>query len=335
MSLTLMGWPGHYIDSSYSTGSLADTFANPNFSSNFGNNLNIMMYEDSHHQCLDDPTYKGGYVQDYIDFAKYYNIPLTNVHIGFTNFDKVNAEPDQSFYPGSSPADGCNAADTYVRVLKDLGYAPSDFGSTFWWPNEQTQEPSGSFINPIPVAINEIYDFNHRVVDPSWNPPAPTPSIQPLAVSTMQYIVQSGDSLFAIAAQFNATVAQLVSWNPGIDPSNLQIGEGIFVRAGDAYMVQAGDTLTTLANFFNTTVSQLYTQNPHLDPQGDLDIGEVIALPLGVAYEVQSGDSFYKISQIMGISVDALQAANPGITILQPGQVLALPPAFYKERLAA
>ena len=43
------------------------------------------------------------------------------------------------------------------------------------------------------------------------------------------YVVQSGDTLGSIAGKYNTTVDQLMTLNPGVDPSALQPGERIRV----------------------------------------------------------------------------------------------------------
>lgn len=46
------------------------------------------------------------------------------------------------------------------------------------------------------------------------------------------------------------------------------------------------------------------------------------------AYTVKAGDTLSAIAVANGITVEELQAANPGLTdVIQPGQVLKLPPA--------
>lgn len=281
------------------------------------------MYEDPYHQCLDDPTYGAGYLVDYINLAKQFNIPLDCLHIGFTDFDGVPDQPGSSFYPGSSWADGCNAADTYVSILKSLGYTPSDFGNPYWWPNENTTT------GIIPTALNEINDFEHRLANPNWNPvnPPVNPPVQPIEPSSLNYTIQTGDTLYQIAQDFGTTVAQLQAWNPAIDPNNLQAGELLIVPAGNAYEIQPGDSLYSIAAFFNTNVAELETLNPDVNPS-NLTVGEVIALPPGHAYEIQQGDSLYSIAQIMQTTVAAIEAANPGLNpnTIQPGQVIAMPP---------
>jgi LysM repeat protein len=49
------------------------------------------------------------------------------------------------------------------------------------------------------------------------------------AANAQYYTIQSGDTLGAIAAQYNTTVDQLLTWNPGLDPAGLQPGQRIRV----------------------------------------------------------------------------------------------------------
>jgi len=53
--------------------------------------------------------------------------------------------------------------------------------------------------------------------------PATTPA------NAQYYVIQSGDTLGAIASQYDTTVEQLLTLNPDIDPSALQPGQRIRV----------------------------------------------------------------------------------------------------------
>ncbi len=44
------------------------------------------------------------------------------------------------------------------------------------------------------------------------------------------YVVQSGDTLGSLAQKYSTTVAQLMTLNPGIDPTALHIGQRIRVK---------------------------------------------------------------------------------------------------------
>jgi LysM repeat protein len=43
------------------------------------------------------------------------------------------------------------------------------------------------------------------------------------------YTIQAGDTLGAVAARYNTSVDQLLTWNPGLDPTALQPGQRIRV----------------------------------------------------------------------------------------------------------
>jgi LysM repeat protein len=70
------------------------------------------------------------------------------------------------------------------------------------------------------------------------NAAAPTTTITLTGSSTVSttapanaqyYVVQSGDTLGGVAAKYNTTVDQLLTLNPGVDPSALQPGQRIRV----------------------------------------------------------------------------------------------------------
>jgi LysM repeat protein len=44
------------------------------------------------------------------------------------------------------------------------------------------------------------------------------------------YVVQSGDTLGSIAQKYNTTVEQLMTLNPGVDPTALTVGQRIRVK---------------------------------------------------------------------------------------------------------
>ena len=59
-------------------------------------------------------------------------------------------------------------------------------------------------------------------------PPAPASTTTPVSVG-QTYVVQSGDIPETIAAKFGITTAELMAANPGIDPTNLQIGQVLII----------------------------------------------------------------------------------------------------------
>lgn len=123
-------------------------------------------------------------------------------------------------------------------------------------------------------------------------PPTETP--RPTATSANRvYEVQSGDTLLAIALEFDVSVADILAANPGLDAGSLQIGQEIIIpAAGSAppqaqatatsatttYTVQAGDTFGSIAADLGTTSAELQRLNPGVDPTR-LRIGQVIVVP--------------------------------------------------------
>jgi|GEM_PF-256586 len=160
------------------------------------------------------------------------------------------------------------------------------------------------------------------------------------------YTIVSGDTLSAISARFNTSVANLKSWN-NLSSDMIYVGQKLAIKAGapapnqasstsvssapntntqqaKTYTVVAEDNLTKIAQKFNTSVSTLKSWN---NLNSDLiRIGQ--ALKVGDApvttpssnqsanqasdssYQVVSGDSLWGISQRFGTSVAAIKQLN-------------------------
>jgi LysM repeat protein len=102
------------------------------------------------------------------------------------------------------------------------------------------------------------------------------------------YMVQAGNTLSGIAAEFGTTVTALQQANPQItDPNLIYTGEVLNLpvpivipnTGGRTYTVQQGDTLLSIATQFGTTVGALLTANPSIVNQDLIYPGEIIAIP--------------------------------------------------------
>ncbi len=60
--------------------------------------------------------------------------------------------------------------------------------------------------------------------------PLPTPTLLPTATPIV-YVIQTGDTLIGIAVKHNITLEALEAINPGINPTNLQPGQAVFIPA--------------------------------------------------------------------------------------------------------
>ncbi len=165
------------------------------------------------------------------------------------------------------------------------------------------------------------------------------------------YVVQSGDTLSAIASRCGTTVAALRLANPGMGSwiyagqtlwlpgATLDAGNGVTV-----YIVARGDTLKSLAARFGTTMSALANLNG-IANYNLIYEGQRLSIPAGGStpvtppppqpnpsaagtYVVQWGDTMRKIASRLNVSLNDLIAVNPQIANpnrIYFGQVLNIP----------
>ena len=119
----------------------------------------------------------------------------------------------------------------------------------------------------------------------------------------IDYVVESGDSLGAIASNWTVTIDALLETNPGVDPNNLQIGqllvippfgtglspeelEGLTERKcaerqpGEVlfHPVEPGDSASALASFYGVTIDEIIAANGLAD-ENQLVVGQELAIP--------------------------------------------------------
>ena len=159
----------------------------------------------------------------------------------------------------------------------------------------------------------------------SFRPPVPptaTPTLLPTATpiptatlitdlattSTVTYVVQAGDTLGEIAAQFNTTVAAIAQLNGITNPSRIFPGQELQIPSADGSTSQPEQTGPTATPTTAPTPTPLPTSVP-------------------VRYTVQFGDTLFGIAAAYNVSVVELAQLN-GITNydqLSVGQVLTIP----------
>ena len=80
----------------------------------------------------------------------------------------------------------------------------------------------------------------------------------------VQYTVVSGDSLSAIAAQFNVDMWDIVRANGISDPNVINVGQVLTIpgnQSAQTYTVQSGDNLSSIATQYGTTAAVLAVKN--------------------------------------------------------------------------
>ena len=143
------------------------------------------------------------------------------------------------------------------------------------------------------------------------------------------YIVQKGDTLYAIANKYGLSVSELIEINK-LSTTNLSIGQKLRVNMNgsqDTYIVQRGDTLYAIANKYNTSVSELIKLNDLTST--NLLVGQQLKLPSSsksIIYTVIAGDTLYAIARKYNTTVDAIKRLNNLTTNnLSVGQKISIP----------
>lgn len=130
----------------------------------------------------------------------------------------------------------------------------------------------------------------------------PPPSDTPTPTGPVTYLVETGDTLYSIAEQFEITIDQLLAYNPQIvDANNIPVGSQIIIPAGDAplpsvtplptnlapgarieYIVVTGDSLQTIAAQFNSTAEAIAAASK-IKVTDTLFVGAKLIVPVNIA----------------------------------------------------
>ena len=106
----------------------------------------------------------------------------------------------------------------------------------------------------------------------------------------MTHVVQAGETLTFIAAQYGVTVAELVAWNEIENPDVIEVGQVLSIAQAPSpadtpissdqavtHTVRAGETLGLLAQQYGVTVEALVSRNDIQDPNL-IEVGQVLTV---------------------------------------------------------
>lgn len=145
-------------------------------------------------------------------------------------------------------------------------------------------------------------------------------------------VIQWGDTLSQIAAEYNTTVAELASINNISNPNLIYAGQILYLPTKETnseitnedsnsssnqniYIVKSGDTLSQIAQNFGTTVQAIAYEN-NISNVNLIYVGQRLLIPtnhydLGhTLYRIKWGDTLWSISRRYGVSIAQLVKIN-------------------------
>ncbi len=170
-------------------------------------------------------------------------------------------------------------------------------------------ESAAQLIQPTPTPAPPT-----ETATPRPPPPTPTPDLRP------RYIVQSGDSLWAIAARHGVSIEELKQAN------RWGYGKVLTVDMEMIIPIEPTPTITPTASATASPTPLPPDVTPSPPPPTDTPTNTPTPDPR-IYHEVVSGDSWWLIAANYGIEIEKLVAANQRAetAALMPGQQLVIP----------
>jgi len=128
----------------------------------------------------------------------------------------------------------------------------------------------------------------------------PLPTETPTPIPPIEHVVQSGDSLLAIALEFNLTIDELIAYNqleselivegqslfipphtptPGPPPTAIPGQPTATAAAFTLHTVRSGDTLSTIAQEYGVSVNEIRAANDIPENSESIQVNQVLAIP--------------------------------------------------------
>lgn len=167
--------------------------------------------------------------------------------------------------------------------------------------------------------------------------------------SPIQYTVQAGDTLAAIAGRYGVTTQALLQANNLPNETWIRVGQVLNVPTGSTspttpanyftYIVQPGDALSLIAQRFSVSIDAIQRANNLVNPNF-IVVGQVLYVPQANTtptgpvnpgnyrtYVVQAGDSLANIASRFAVPMETIMRANnlPSANALLVGQTLLIP----------
>lgn len=187
------------------------------------------------------------------------------------------------------------------------------------------------------VSVAALTAANPQITNPNLIFPGEVLAIPGQAAAAgSRYVVQTGDTLSAIASRFGVGLSALVAANPQIaDPNLIFAGQivsipGNLPERGAQYVVRTGDTLSAIGTRFGVALPVLIGANKQIGNPNRIFTGQIVSIPgkiptPGPEYVVQTGDTLSAIASRFGVALSDLIRANRQIADpdhIFPGQII-------------
>lgn len=202
-----------------------------------------------------------------------------------TNSPTAMASPTPTTLPSPTPTPTLAS----VRHIIQAGEMPLSIAAAYGISAAELMQ-ANNISNPsllqigqelvVPVTPSPTPTFSPT---PATPPPTPTPSATP-----RQHTIAAGDTLLALAIEYETSVEAIMYANAIYNPQGLQIGQALVIPADDAlnlavpttlHVIKQGNTLLGLANAYGSTVTDILAANPDINPN-NLQLGQPVVIPL-------------------------------------------------------
>ena len=164
-------------------------------------------------------------------------------------------------------------------------------------------------------------------------------------INWISHVVESGDSLWALASKYDTEV-QIIEQINFLNNDLLTIGSTLLIPLSktpasnfipyEMHIVSEGDTLWDIANTYNLQVSDLAKMNS-IDERSYLQLGQQLTIgnknihrnieskKRTIIYSIKQGDNLYKISELFDVTIKSIEEINDfSDDSLMPGQIIKI-----------
>lgn len=182
----------------------------------------------------------------------------------------------------------------------------------------------------VPVDQPQLIPEKTIVAEtPSWSPSVVERNAR--QVATQAYIVQPGDSLFAIASKTGAGATAIADANNLLPPYPIRAGDRLQIPGGLYHKVGSGETGIAIARAYNVVWADVVMMNA-LQPPYTLQVGQNLLLPTsamaGAAVEEMTPET-RAAAFTLNID-DIVTGGSPAIST----RVIAAKPSAFTGRFA-